>query len=314
MLARFVLAILFFLAMLGCDSDDPTGPDPNPEPDLLDLDEDGHDDRDMQFLLDLLVNNPSLDIGPLDLGVQVWEKGRLVDLEIENEVYGDRSLGGPLPGSIGFLTEVRELSLAIHSFNGTIPGSIGNLENVETLALFGCNLTGPIPEEIAHLPRLQDLRLSANHLTGQIPEALAQKPLRVLALGSNQLTGTLPEFNPTNLTSLVLRNNGFSGDPLPLLVPLRKLEYLDLSGNDFTGEIPVELVQGDRRWQGFNLAQNRFSGTIPVDVCNDELRWIIMASGPEYRNALDANEFCPPWPACFDTEDIEGQACGGTGD
>nr|APU94849.1 leucine-rich repeat receptor-like protein kinase [Pohlia nutans] len=65
--------------------------------------------------------------------------------------------------------------------------------------------------------------------------------LQVLSIGGNRLTGNLrPDtfVNKTELETLDISNNGFTG-ALPDLNPLKtKLKYLDVSGNQFEGQLP----------------------------------------------------------------------------
>ena len=105
-------------------------------------------------------------------------------------------------------------------------------------------------------------------LAGGIPIELANLgSLKLLDLGSNDLTGTIPPElgNLANLESLYLRGNSFSGAIPPELGRLRGLRELDLAFNDLTGTIPPELgrLRGLRE---LDLGYNGLTGTIPPEL------------------------------------------------
>lgn len=87
--------------------------------------------------------------------------------------------------------------------------------------------------------------------------------LRVLVLRNNSLSGPLPDLSSlSNLRSLLLDRNSFSGDfPLSLL-SLYKLRVLDLSFNNFSGQIPAGILRLDRL-TSLKLQFNRFNGPLP---------------------------------------------------
>ncbi|XP_050113903.1 leucine-rich repeat receptor protein kinase EMS1-like [Malus sylvestris] len=92
------------------------------------------------------------------------------------------------------------------SFKGNMPPSIGNLQHLLMLDLSSNNLTGTIPEELIGLSSLSIyLRISNNHLSGLLPSKVG-----------NLIEGTLIQF----------------------LQSLRSLEGMDLSSNNFSGQIP----------------------------------------------------------------------------
>nr|XP_016475250.1 PREDICTED: probable inactive receptor kinase At5g67200 [Nicotiana tabacum] len=87
--------------------------------------------------------------------------------------------------------------------------------------------------------------------------------LRILNLRNNSLSGPIPDLSGlTNLKTLFLDHNFFSGTfPLPLL-SLHRLIILDLSHNNLSGSLPVELTVLDRL-NYLRLDSNWFSGSIP---------------------------------------------------
>ena len=77
---------------------------------------------------------------------------------------------------------------------------------------------------------------------------------------------------------------------------------MNLSNNQFTGTIPLELgsltnITGIAG--GFNLNSNQLSGVIPVEFCN--VVGVNNSGGVNIQNNL----LCPPYPSCI--EDYVGE-------
>ena len=121
-------------------------------------------------------NPPPSDLSPVELGVQVWEDGRLIAFCSTNEVtftcYTEFSLSGEIPTEIGNLTQLKSLQLPFNELNGEIPAEIGNLMQLISLGVRHNQLSGEIPSEIGTLDSLMFLDLSFNQLSGLIPQTL----------------------------------------------------------------------------------------------------------------------------------------------
>ena len=101
-----------------------------------------------------------------------------------------------------------------------------------------------------------------------------------VALGANNLTGTLPDclFELKGLKNLFLGENNLSGPLSPRFAELTSLERLSLYANNFEGNIPEEWVSLTGV-DVFHLKGNRLSGVFPT----------VLLSMPNYDTALRGN-------------------------
>ncbi|XP_049371481.1 receptor-like protein 36 [Solanum verrucosum] len=182
----------------------------------------------------------------------------------QQEQYLDENeLSGAIPQQLGNLTQLQELWAQGNSLTGKIPTFIANWTQLDTLDLLGNNFEGPWPKEISSLESLvylalsnvvtrgsaydfpdlsrmtslQDLTLRKCSLRGPIPGYIwVLKELQNLDLSFNELSGQLPNFISTSLTSIFLRENKLNG-LLPGWLTKRKNvkphRYVDVSENLF---------------------------------------------------------------------------------
>ncbi|CAI7744750.1 unnamed protein product, partial [Closterium sp. NIES-53] len=153
-------------------------------------------------------------------------------------------------------------------------------------SLSGNNLEGALPKGFSTLVNLAILDLSSNHLQGTIPGAYsALTALAELDLSLNYLSGSLPQIFNSNIQTIILSYNSFSGPISPHLA-LPSLVQLELFSNQFTGGIPHTFtrltamaslnmynnglssgldVVAQMTWlTDIKLYTNNFSGVLPV--------------------------------------------------
>lgn len=210
--------------------------------------------------------------------------------------------GAAVPRAIGNLTNLKTLQILQTGFV-SLPDEIGNLKNVSmgywygnkfkaipkgiggmtgltSLYMDNNELEGSIPDELADLPKLSYVRLYNNKLSGSI-EVLSKMPtVTNIDLSNNQLRGNI-DFDwsrASNLGTLKLGNtvsegdNQLSGNIPVSLLNLETLGTLDLSGNQFTGELPVKVDWDiNNKLTSISLQNNQLSGPLPEWLCDMKL-------------------------------------------
>ncbi|GAA0143140.1 hypothetical protein LIER_42752 [Lithospermum erythrorhizon] len=123
-----------------------------------------------------------------------------------------------------------------------------NCDRLETFDVGDNDTDLEIPGDLfVNLKNLKHLVLSQNRLHGEIPLELANSSqLQVLDLSSNGLTGTISSWMCSNTTDfsleeLILADNYLTGEIPSGLGLCRKLKKLNLSFNNFTGSIPLDI-------------------------------------------------------------------------
>ena len=123
---------------------------------------------------------------------------------------------------------VTKLSLEGNNLSGQFPGgnSMSRLAGLQRLHLWSNQIGGSFPKALEHNYTLQGVLMDWNQLTGELPESLFDLPyLDRFEVESNQLTGTIP----ANVARL-----------------MDKDFKINLSGNDFSGEVPESIVNHPR--------------------------------------------------------------------
>jgi gliding motility-associated-like protein len=136
------------------------------------------------------------------------------------------------------------------------------LDSLIELELIGNKFTGSIPS-FSNLKKLKALWLSSNQLSGSIPN-FQLSDLQTIDLANNNLSGSIPAFNLSNLTELGLANNKLTGVIPTLNTP--KLAWIRFNNNALSGNIPNWTFQD---LQGIYLQSNNLSGTLPDLKLND---------------------------------------------
>ncbi|KAK9126710.1 hypothetical protein Scep_015556 [Stephania cephalantha] len=225
--------------------------------------------------LSLYRNNISGEITEFVNGISLCRPNSLLEtLELQQT-----KLTGNIPYSIGNLKSLRILHLQETSMNGAIPKSLGQLSELEFLDLSLNAWDGELTEDhFANLANLIALYISFDE---KPPKPLFFNlssnwvcpftKLSYLDLTNCQLGPLFPSWlrNLNQLGIIMLENVGIS-DKIPNWFPkiYPSLQVLDLSNNQISGKVPLELRNGLKSTEidVLNLRGNLFSGTIPLNI------------------------------------------------
>ena len=171
--------------------------------------------------------------------------GELPDFSGRTETIFELHLtGNRLTGAVDagrFHSSTRHIYIGNNRFSDELPDFSG-ISGLLTLDLSGNGMTGAI--DVSRLPTgLFSLHLANNDFSGLVPDINAFNRLRTLDLSNNRLTGRLADLNlsrvemrgQTITSELYLNGNMLSGEID--LTPYTGLRSLDLSDNQFTGDL-----------------------------------------------------------------------------
>ncbi|KAF2286507.1 hypothetical protein GH714_017442 [Hevea brasiliensis] len=192
---------------------------------------------------------------------------RLCNLQVLDLSYNE--LSGSIPSSIGKLSFLESLYLPENRMDGIIPDNIGQLSNLVSLDLSRNSWKGVLSEtHFLGLNKLQSFLVSSMRMSLAINLSNEWMPpfnLNNIEITNCDVGSTFPLWlkTQTSLSFLVLKNASLSGkipDWLWRLSP--QLISLDLSSNQFGGEVPSSLEFGSGAW--IDLSSNYLEGSLPI--------------------------------------------------
>ena len=204
---------------------------------------------------------------------------------------GSNRLSGRIPYCVGSLVALQSLCLRNNNILGDIPPSLKKCSNLELIDLAENHLPIDIPLWIGEMTSLKILSLRSNGFRGHIPLQICQlSSLGVLDLANNSLSGLIPKcFN--NIRTMTIPNNGtlpyfdslgyhyeygYYFETLKLVPKGNELDYeknlkyvrmIDLSSNNLSGSIPIEIL-ALFQLKFLNLSRNNLTGKIPEKIGN----------------------------------------------
>ncbi|XP_021602131.1 receptor-like protein EIX2 isoform X3 [Manihot esculenta] len=209
-------------------------------------------------VIDFSSNMLSGDV-PMSLGSQE----SLVSLHLQNN-----TLQGKIPMSLRNLESLETLDFSMNAFDGFIPSWIGeSLSSLKVLSIHSNKFEGEIPLQLCYLASLRILNLANNMMTGTIPNCFGN----FTAIAMHEQKGHWDYYTKYEPFAFVTASYGenvqvyVKGIELEYTRTLRFLYSIDLSGNNFVGEIPQELMNLSGL-QILNLSTNKLDGHIPWNI------------------------------------------------
>ncbi|XP_066395193.1 probable LRR receptor-like serine/threonine-protein kinase At1g74360 [Miscanthus floridulus] len=190
-------------------------------------------------------------------------------------------LTGSFPDSIAKCANLTYLSLWGNDFDGFIPAGIGRLAAIETLVLGKNSFDRRIPLALTNCTKLQFLDISSNMFGGDVQDTFGKfASLRYLVLHHNNYTGGIVTSGVLQLPLLArleLSYNEFSGELPPEVADMKSVKYLMLAYNQFSSGIPAAYGRLTEL-QALDLSYNDLSGEIPATIGNlTSLLWLMLA-------------------------------------
>ncbi|KAL4629137.1 hypothetical protein ACB092_05G287000 [Castanea dentata] len=192
----------------------------------------------------------------LDGSLPLWSSTRLKHLHLE-----ENNFSGSIPEPFLNMSELRTLDISDNKLSGSIPSAISKASNLRILLLGGNQLSGNISTQLCQLTNITLMDLSRNLFFGTIPRCFGH----TLSFGifdaqywaSGFRSGDSVYYLDVEINFVTkYRLSSYKDDILTYM------SGLDLSCNNLTGEIPLELGQ----LQGIhalNLSHNQLTGSIP---------------------------------------------------
>ncbi|KAJ4965722.1 hypothetical protein NE237_017571 [Protea cynaroides] len=191
---------------------------------------------------------------------------RLESLTLKNASVSGNLTSASASRCSGLLSK---LDLSVNHLSGSVSdvSSLSSCSGLESLNLSSNFLIFSVGSGDSGGLRLsfQALDLSYNKLSGQnvVPWLLAGgcNELKYFSVKANKISGNNSVASCRSLEYLDLSSNNFTGE-VPSYGGCSSLQYLDLSGNNFYGDIGVP-ISSCQQLSFLNISSNQFSGNIP---------------------------------------------------
>ncbi|KAE9585181.1 putative protein kinase RLK-Pelle-LRR-Xb-1 family [Lupinus albus] len=223
---------------------------------------------DQLILLNLSINHL---VGGIPIEFSKLKQLRFLDLS-------HNMLSGQVTGALSGLESIKILNVSSNLFSDDPFFQLGELPHLIALNMSNNSFTGRFNSQICSASKgLHTLDLSANHFDGDL-EGLdnCSTSLKNVHLDSNSFSGSLPDslYSMSALEQFSVSANNLSGilsknlSTIDLdFTRLSNLNTLDLASNHFTGHLPSSLAYC-HELKVLSLAKNGLNGSIPENYGN----------------------------------------------
>ncbi|KAL4591394.1 hypothetical protein LXL04_004356 [Taraxacum kok-saghyz] len=201
---------------------------------------------------------------------KLWQLPKLTFLSLySNHIRGSISLKGvPSIVHISNISHVLYFDMSSCMLGPRFPKWIQTLKTLNLLDISDNRISESIPLEFWDMwpSQLKYLNLSLNNITGLVPDLSSNfDAFSVIDLSSNNFYGSVPNVSST-LQSLNLSRNKFSGG-ISFLCQIVDglLEFLDLSHNFLSGQLP-DCLWHFKGLKVLNLGHNNLFGRLPNSI------------------------------------------------
>jgi RHS repeat-associated protein len=139
--------------------------------------------------------------------------------------------------------------------------------DITSISLAGNNLIGQLPKSINQLTKLKTVFLGSNQISGPVPELGNLNQLQILYLNNNFFSGSIPTSlgSISSLLKLKLDNNALTGGIPSSIGSLSQLTELFLNNNQLSGEVPTSLGSLSNLLYCY-IRNNQLSGSLPSSI------------------------------------------------
>ncbi|KAK0592046.1 hypothetical protein LWI29_012391 [Acer saccharum] len=203
---------------------------------------------------------------------------------LQTLVIDRNNFTGSIPGWLSSLQNLSVLSLKNNSLSGVLPNSLKYLQTLRVVSLSSNQLSGEVPD-LQNLTNLQVLDLQDNYFGPYFPSFQLHNKLVTLVLKNNRFQFGIPNELGSyhQLQKLDISLNGFVGPFLPSLLSLPSITHLDIHGNKLNGMLFKNMSCSSTTTLDYvDLSSNLLTGDLPTCL----LQRVVLYS----RNCLSNQE------------------------